>query len=195
MLTVRQTWLLPRPRRTLNSSYASVSSRSTLFKHIFNLFPSRSRDCPQSGWYWNSKQGCCTPRHENPPEPSCKRGYSWSKGSWCCEEDNHPTTTSRAQPSQTPPSGGYNGGNNGGYNGGNQGGYNGGNQGGYNGGNHGSYHGKVKRHSRNVELCPSKLTACPIAGSTTFNKSSDYEWSVLSRFYSHDIYLHFAFQH
>ncbi|CAE6423498.1 unnamed protein product, partial [Rhizoctonia solani] len=45
--------------------------------------PPRSRDCPKDNWYWNSKQGCCTPRHENPPEPSCKRGFSWSKGSWC----------------------------------------------------------------------------------------------------------------
>ncbi|CAE6481401.1 unnamed protein product [Rhizoctonia solani] len=43
--------------------------------------PPSSRDCPKDNWYWNTKQGCCTPRHENPPEPSCKGGYSWSKGS------------------------------------------------------------------------------------------------------------------
>lgn len=127
--------------------------------------PPRSRDCPQDNWYWNSKQGCCTPRHDNPPEPSCKKGYSWSKGSWCCEENNTPpTTTSHSQPSQTPPGGSY-GGNNGGSYGGN------------NGGNYGGHNYKAKRaHSkRNVELCPSKLTACPVAGATGYNKSSDYE--------------------
>lgn len=135
--------------------------------------PPRSRDCPKDNWYWNSKQGCCTPRHENPPEPSCKRGYSWSKGSWCCEENPTPSTTSHSAPSQTPPGGSYGGG----YNGGNNGGYNGGNNGGYNGGNNGGYHGgwKAKRHNRMVERCPRSLTACPIPGATSSNKSSEYE--------------------
>ncbi|KAB5592371.1 putative effector protein/Choline transport protein [Ceratobasidium theobromae] len=135
--------------------------------------PPRSRDCPSNGWYWNSKQGCCTPRHEEPPEPSCKGGYSWSKGSWCCEEESTPPPS--PQPSQTPGKGGYNGGNNGGYNGGNNGGYNGGNNGGYNGGNGGYHGGWKKRHNRIPELCPAGLKACSVSGASGYNKSSDYE--------------------
>lgn len=130
--------------------------------------PPRSRDCPPSKWYWDNKQGCCSPEEPDvPEEPTCKKGYSWSKGSWCCEENTPPpSTTTRSSPSQTPV---YGGGNN------NGGGSYGGNHNG--GGSYNNGHWKAKRShtSRHAELCPSKLTACPIAGATSFNKSSDYE--------------------
>lgn len=140
--------------------------------------PPRSRDCPQNNWYWNNKQGCCTPKHENPPEPSCKKGYSWSSGSWCCEENPTPSTSSHAQPSQTPGgNGGYgNGGGNGGYGNGNgngHGGYGNGNGNG-NGGHYGG-HKKRSNLSRNIALCPTGLNACPVASKMGYNRPSDYE--------------------
>ncbi|KAL0951173.1 hypothetical protein HGRIS_007904 [Hohenbuehelia grisea] len=106
--------------------------------------PPKGSDCPPSTHYWGDKQGCCVPRNPPPPNcppPQCKKQWGWIPGLRKCTPTPEPPQP--PQPSPKP-------------------------------GNGHVYrsHGILKRSkSRSNSLCPSGLSACPIAGSL----GQDYE--------------------